>query len=496
MIDDRLIQTLIQCNQQFTPSPKRDANIAALADSKAAAIITGQQVGLYLSPLLVLYKALAAVKAAQTAKSPTVPIFWLQSEDHDFNEIRSAQVLNSTGVPLQLSLAEQESRVSVQEYLLPVEIEPLNARLEELLGFLPHGTETLALVRRHYQTNQSIVDAFAGMLAELTAEYGLIFFNPRAPAASELAKPIYQKALERYEEIAAVLLQQGREIVAAGATPQVHVRERSPLFFLHSSSKNGSRHRLEWREDKKVFSVLGTTEELSLLELQEIIEQHPERCSSSALLRPIVQNSLFPTAGYIAGPAERQYFKQIQPLFELFSTKASNVLPRPQAVLIEPKAEALLQELNLKSSDLMQDEQQLLAQLAEVNADNWLSPQALQQEVSTKCAEVWKILSENVEKLDSTLEKPLEKTRSNVEGLFERFSDRYTKAAGTKDQVAHSRLERLRGMLYPDGQPQERSISLVYYLAKYGPAVIGTIFDAMQIPDESEDRVEFQEIAL
>ena len=141
----------------LAPSPARAANLAALAEGGTAVVVTGQQVGLFLGPLYGFYKAASAVATARAlaveAGVRCVPLFWLQTEDHDFAEIASATVAGPGGKPVTLSLPTEpaaEARVSIAHRRLPAEVAPLLEALGDLLGPGPAAQETLALLRAHY----------------------------------------------------------------------------------------------------------------------------------------------------------------------------------------------------------------------------------------------------------------------------------------------------------------------------------------------------------
>src|SRR5665213_563986 len=175
-------------------SAARAANLEALARGQTAVVATGQQVGLFLGPLYSFYKAASAIAVARALEAEagvrTVPLFWLQTEDHDFAEIASCQVAGADGAPLILALGDgagdeavDEARVSVAQRRLGPEVEALLDTLSETLRPSPAATETLALLRAHYTTGRSLAGAFAGLLGALFAEEGLLIFDPRVETA-------------------------------------------------------------------------------------------------------------------------------------------------------------------------------------------------------------------------------------------------------------------------------------------------------------------------
>ncbi|HQH28311.1 MAG TPA: bacillithiol biosynthesis BshC, partial [Oligoflexia bacterium] len=315
-----LLSVLRQGNSFLEPSAAREANLDALAEPGTVAVLTGQQAGLFLGPLFTIYKALSAVAACAALTKEcgvrAVPVFWLQTEDHDFEEIRKTfvQDRDSTLIKLELLAAQPDPRCSVEYRILGGEVLQLHEVLREHLGHLPHAPEMLGRLAQCYCPGAALSSAFASFLAYLTARFGLVFFNPRWPGAAKLFQPVYLAAWERREEFAAVLKHQEILLKEHNLVPQVRLVENSPLFFMHNKSGEGARCRLLAQGSHWVLS--GTGETASAAEVRAQLEDAPERFSSSALLRPLVQDSIFPSAVYIAGEAEMRYFVQILPLYD------------------------------------------------------------------------------------------------------------------------------------------------------------------------------------
>src|SRR5262249_15131273 len=152
-------------------------------------------------------------------------------------------------------------------------------------------------------------EAFVFTLASLFSDEGLVFLDPRTEAVARLAAPVHRKAVFEAEPLAARLLQRCRELAESDFDAQVHVRSESPLSFFHDPVPDGPRFRLE--KDGGRWSLVGQEQFVSAEELRNALETQPLRFSCSALLRPLLQDTLLPTAAYVAGPAEINYFAQL-----------------------------------------------------------------------------------------------------------------------------------------------------------------------------------------
>jgi bacillithiol biosynthesis cysteine-adding enzyme BshC len=438
-VDPTLLATLMEQHERFG-----SASPAPLGEAGCVAVITGQQVGLFLGPLYTLYKAASAVAWAHHITEKTgvraVPLFWLQTEDHDFAEIRSATLPQPGNMaPLVVTLAGEEGRAPVAERVIEEEI------CEALVGFVDNA-DVLSLVRKHYRKGARLADAFAGLLAELFPT--LVIFDPRQPATAKLALPIIQRSFTHAAAIDQALIERSAALAAAGFDEQITVRHGSTLAFFH---KNGERQRLLRRGDH--FEWPGSNERLSL---PTLLAADPMHFSSSALLRPIVQDTLLPTALYIGGPAEVDYFGQASALYPLFGLPLPMVTMRSRFRLLTPRTQAWLDEAGLTLADIDGDETALIAKVTKLAPANAAWRDAFEAELAQLLA------------AEPSLKRVIEKTRRSVSRANNRLQRSHERLVLERDRIASERLQRLHWWLRPDGAPQERVHCFIPFAAKVG----------------------------
>lgn len=496
----QLLAVLTEQNRQLGPSPAREQNLAALADpgpEGTAVVVTGQQVGLFLGPLYTVYKAATAIAAARTLQAESgvrcVPLFWLQTEDHDYPEIHHCAVPRYAAPPLRLQLPESPAelaRVSVAHRRLgPAVIEQLDALATELAA-LPHAAPFLARLRAHYRPEATLGAAFAGVLAELFADEGLLFLEPRRAEIAALAAPLYRKSIVEQEGITAALLARQAALNAAGCAEQIPTRAGTTLVFFHADGVTGPRYRLErcaetdGAADAPRWSIPGgpspgdpsgapaapasasspAKRVFTQDEVLATLAREPLRFSSSALLRPVIQDWLLPTAAYVGGPGEINYFSQLAPLYERFGVAQPLVMPRARFRCLEDNTRSWLAKLGLSPAEAETPRAELLRRLAARTPQERPVPAALRERM---LADISARLGE-LEALDSALRDPVRRARETIERTVGRLIDRYTQALLERDHVTTERLDRVQGFLFPDGAPQERVYSLPYFACKYG----------------------------
>src|SRR5688572_11280498 len=223
---------------RLAASAAREAHLRAL-ESGAAAIVTGQQVGLFLGPLYTIYKAASAVVLARAVASasgvPVVPIFWLQTEDHDLPEIASCGLVGEqVAVPV-----DAANRRSIAHHTLPPEIDASLDRVAAVLGDGPHARAHVDRLRRHYRAGARWADAFAGMLGELFDE--LVIVDPRDAVLAAHVAPVHARCLREAPAIADQLVARRDALIADGKPAPVHVRDDAPLAFVHPDGATGPR---------------------------------------------------------------------------------------------------------------------------------------------------------------------------------------------------------------------------------------------------------------
>lgn len=480
------VAAVLREQQARLPSSRaRRDNLEALVAGNTAVIVSGQQVGLFLGPLYTFYKAASAVAIARAMQAESgvrcVPLFWLQTEDHDFAEIAACVVASERdGGPTRLTLAGEspdEARRSISHRVLGAEVTRLLDDLAEHLGEGPSAREVVGVLRAHYVAGRPLGQAFAATLAELFSEEGLLFLDPRDERLAREVAPLYRRALEDAEVIDRSLGEQAARLAAADFSEQVPRRPGSPLVFVHPDGAQGPRFRLQRSDagaaarDARTYTLAGTDRATSAGEVLARLEEEPLACSTSALLRPLVQDALLPTAAYVGGPAEVSYFAQLVPLYQLFELTPPLVIPRARFRCLDARARRLLDALALAPDDLTRPAAELLARIAVSRPAEAADPAVVERQVTEDIAPRIAALTDAVVAARPELARAAERTRRSVAHALERLTSRYARALFDQDMVTRDRLTRLQNLLQPGGLPQERTYGWPSLAARVGPAV-------------------------
>ena len=477
---EQVSEILERQNKSWDASSQTLANLERFRKG-AAAVVTGQQVGLFGGPTFSLYKALSAVKLAEeatTAGVDSVPVFWLATYDHDLAEVNHVAFPGAEGILQTLTTSSHDvSGAPVSKVRLGEEIVPVLEQTVALLG----DTDATKLLRETYRPGETLGTAFARLYSRLFAEWGVIVLDASDGELHRVAQPIYRAAVERAEELASALLDRGAALEAAGYHQQVKVTSSSVLLF---TLQNGARTPIYRRTSgDTVEFVIGSetgAEKLSQSELLSRIDSQPDIFSPNVLLRPIVQDYLLPTLVYVGGAAETAYFAQAGAVYRLLSGRITPIVPRFSATLIEAKIQHLLEKLKISVIDVLAGPEALRAQLAARSL-----PQDLQAAFDAANKSLESDLGRLKEKLailDKTLVDAVQTAASKMQYQLERLHTQAARAEVQKSELIGRKAELLSQTLFPDKGLQERGIGGLYFIARYGTELLHQIYDAIQ-PD-------------
>jgi bacillithiol biosynthesis cysteine-adding enzyme BshC len=378
------------------------------------------------------------------------------------------------------------NRCSIAALSLPASVGGCLSQLQLELSALPHAAEHLGRLSRHYQPERGWAQAFAGVLCELFEPEGLLVIDPRDPQLAAEALPVTAAALERWQALGQALSAQGAALAQAGFAETVHVRTDSPLCFYHPDGAHGPRTRLVARGAELVEPDTGRAHTLPALLSR--LEREPLCFSSSALLRPLVQDWLLPSAAYVGGPAEVAYYAQLPPLYAALGLAAPLVVPRARVRLIEPRTRRLLERLQLTAADAARSEAELLTQL---NTET--SPDAPELEAELQRG-FEQTLSQALEPLPEALRGQLarqaDRTRRRLAISAGKLAQAYGALRLRADETRVAQVRRLQQRLHPLGAPQERVLGLPYFGARYGDrALVARVLSAV-VPDQPSQILE------
>ena len=472
-----LVRTLKRQNRLWGASAKTMENLERMAGDQCGAVVTGQQVGLYTGPAYTIYKALTAIKLAESYRRSgveAVPVFWMATEDHDLDEVCRTWILaaDSTLRSVQFTPQSEENRLPVG----PIPFDSsIQGHLCQFLQALPDSEfkpVLAARLKQAYREGNTFGQAFAEVVSFLFSEYGLILLDPRDPALKKMAKPLFLQAAEAWPQLDRLLKGRNHQLSRAGYSPQVGGDAGTSFLF--------------WEQDGKRRGVVGTSNGFSLKggagvlpDLQAVIEQSPEQLSPNVLFRPVVQDFLLPTLAYVAGPSEVAYHAQISPLYSVLGRAMPRIVPRASITVIEKRIQKLLAKYRLEFCDLFQGSQPLLKQIVERTVNQEVSARfnRLEREFANRLGD----MEEPLKSVDPTLVAALGTTRKKIQYQLENLRAKFVGAESRQRKVLTRQVDSLLRTIYPSRGLQERQINIFYFLSRYGPEFLEQLYGAIDL---------------
>jgi bacillithiol synthase len=475
-----VMEVLREQNRRFAPGgaiePETEKNLERLANG-AVAIVTGQQVGLFGGPAYSLYKAItAACYAAELTKRgvDAIPVFWLATEDHDLAEINHAAWNTREGLAeFKLAASESNEGRRVGEILLGDDVTALVA---EAAGKLegPEAERIAAALRESYAPGETYGSAFGKLLARLLARRGIVFIDPLDERLHRLSAPAYRRALDESAALRDSLMARSKELEDRGFHAQVKVASESTLLFFNV---DGVRHPLRSRNGK--FHAGQAS--FSIEQLRAAIEATPDAFTPNVLLRPIVQDTLLPTAAYVGGPAEVAYMAQTEVVYRTLLGRMPAILPRSSFTVIESPFDRLLQKFDLTFRDVTRGRQHVRARM-----EQKFLPAALSEKFEADEKALKELLAgyrEPILKLDASLAGSLELAEQKILHQFATLKGKAGRAESLRNDVLDRKEKMVFDAIYPHHELQERTISALPWLASYGAEFLDGLSHISPIAD-------------
>jgi bacillithiol biosynthesis cysteine-adding enzyme BshC len=488
---DRSVLTgvLTEQNRTFGGSEATFRNIDLLSQDTTFAVVTGQQVGIGGGPLYTVFKTITTLKLSEKLRGlhpglNFVPVFWLEGEDHDLEEMNSVGLLNQEHVPVKVTYwpkgkPTEKNVLPVGEMQIDEHIDPF---IEELNRTLPNSEYKKSLLesfRAAYAPGTTFNRAFATWMNHLFPAAGIIFMSANDPRLKKQVAGIFKREIEGFPAVSQLIIQRSAEL-ENGYHAQIKTKAMN-LFLYHK----GGRYFIEPREHD--FSLRGTRHFLTKEELLSIVDNQPELLSPNVALRPICQDTILPTIAYVGGPSEVAYFAQLEPVYRHFGMAMPSIYPRISATVVEERVSRTLEKFELSITELFAPpakvQKKVIDLISEVNIDEMFS------ESRARLNDTMNELKFGLQYIDQTLLGALETTRSKNEANLALLREKAVEAQARRHETALRQLHRAAATVYPNDNYQEREINSLHFMNKYGPDFIGRLAAAVKLDEHAHQLV-------
>ncbi len=461
-----LVSELENQYKNFELSDKTKNNIQFLKESNCFTITTGHQLNLFTGPLYFLYKIISTINLTEKLKTKYpkhnfVPVYWMASEDHDFEEVNYFNFKNSK-IKWNKVSSGPVGRLSIDGLQKVYEI------FEKEIGIGENATYLKTLFKNSYLKKNNLSEATRFLANELFKSNGLVILDGDSKNLKKIFIPyinqelLYQSSFKKVNEINQKLIDNDYEI-------QVNPREIN-LFYIEDTM----RERIIFENGK--YKINNTKIEFTEAEILEEVNKNPEKFSPNVILRPLYQEVILPNLCYIGGGGELAYWFQLKSNFDLNKVTFPILLLRNSVLLTTKKQSEKADKLNLFWKDLFLNQQELFVsktkEFSKLKIDFFDQKNFLKQQF------------ENLVELSKLTDKSFlgavkAQEAKQLKGL-DNLEKRLLKAEKKVYADKLNRIFELQEQLFPKQGLQERKLNFSEFYLEFGSHLISKIKENLE----------------
>ncbi len=468
-----LVEALNQQYRGLDDVSRVKTAIHSLKEEHAFTVVTGHQLNLFTGPLYFLYKILACINTAEELgrRYPDrifVPVYWMATEDHDFDEINFFR----NG---ELKLSWERKAGGAVGRLDTSGLEEVARVFDQQLGKGSNSEELRELFRKAYLGSESLGEAHRKLVHELFGSYGLVCIDGDDPKLKHMAGDLFSRDIrEGISFRNATADSKTLSSLRVGYKSQAFPRDVN-FFYLTGSQRRRFVHQRHY------YELSEGSETWTAKELLNEISTQPERFSPNVIMRPLYQECILPNLAYIGGGGELAYWLQLRGTFGEHRIPMPILLLRPSLLLLESKIADKLERLGIVPSDLFLGENEWInrriRQISNIDLD--FSP------LQERLRQQFEYMYELAEQTDPTFLKAVKAQEVRQLKGLEKLEKRLLLAQRRKLSDEVSRLSSLHQMVFPGGSLQERSQNFSVYYRMMGKELIPFLKERLPaIPDE------------
>jgi bacillithiol synthase len=461
-------------------SDKTRRNISLLESKNTLAVVTGQQLGLLGGPLYTVYKIISAIKLSKYLSERYdefnfVPVFWLEGDDHDFEEVRYLNLINENNELTRIiypgEVPEEGNIGSVGYINLTESINEVFKQIEENLRKTEFTAGLLAKLKEIYSEGKTFKDSFKELLIWLFDEYGLVVLDPQDKKIKELLRPVFKKEVTGFRTHSEKLVH-----VSAVLEEDYHAQVKVRAVNLFYNYDEG-RYLIEPADND--FRLRRKRKKFTPDELLNLIDTEPEKFSPNVLLRPLCQDYILPTAFYVAGPGEVAYFAQAAPLYDFYSVNVPIVFPRSSVTIVEKNISSLMDKYGVDVKDVYVFNGDLKSKILQSVSNN--PTEDIFKETENQFEYAMDQLKEKLFEIDKTISDSSSKYKQKIFSYLGELKTKALEAQDKKHAVTIRQAEKISSSLFPNSNLQEREINMIYFINKYGENFLKQLFEETEI---------------
>jgi len=461
-----LVKQLVIQNSKLELSETSENNINILKNKNTFTITTGHQLNLFTGPLYYIYKTASVIKLCTELKQEFpennfVPVFWMATEDHDFEEINHFQF---KGEKLEWITDQKGAvgRMDVKE--VQTVYEKFSSKIEEGI----HADFLKELFSKTYLEHNNLAEATRYLVNELFGEYGIVLLDGDDRELKKTMIPAFKRELIEFVSDKNLSVTNNK---LKGLNHKIQVQQRKiNLFYL----EDNFRERIVF--DSGIYKVLNSEIEFTKEEILLELENYPEKFSPNAILRPLYEEQVLPNLAYVGGGGELAYWFQLKGNFNDFGVSFPILVLRNSLMLINERLNNIIEELKITCYDLFADLHELIKQKVIENSNVDFD---LLQEIEG----INKILASNLlefenEKFKHPTFKAQHKKQLNI---IVKKQKKLLRAEKKNQPELVAKIELIKSELFPENGLQERKLNFAEMYMEFGEILIPSIIEKISV---------------
>jgi len=457
--------------KQYSSIGDAPSNISLLTDANTFTVTTGHQLCLFTGPLYLCYKILTVINLAEKLKQEYpdknfVPLFWMASEDHDFEEVNHFHLFGKK-VTWEAEAGNAVGRMSVDG------VKDVITALKEQLQSDESAIRVLSIFESAYSNQENLANATRTLIHSLFGHYGLVVLDADDAALKKSFVKVMKAEVERQSSMHAMT----SAYTALSKSYKLPVKSRDVnLFYLHDDKRS----RLEIGEGDKV-NVVDTDISFEKNEWLQMIDSNPENFSPNVVLRPLYQEMVLPNLAYIGGSSEITYWLELKGIFDENEVNFPVLMPRNSLVILGQGEKKRMDQLKLSKADLFSDPDEQVKSIVSQLSEDELSVATEREEISA----IYDKLVTRAKAVDASLERSVKADAVRALAQLDKLEKKLVKAAKKTNETTINQVNKLFESIFPEGVFQERYESLFSQLIRYDFGVIDEMKDCIEPFDTS-----------
>ncbi len=448
-------------------SESQKSNLLELKHENTFTITTGHQLNLFSGPVFFVYKILQTIKTCYYLKSNFqnhnfVPVFWMATEDHDFEEINHFKTENKY-YEINEKSGGAVGRIKLSDISFISEFE------EDFKDTI-FGTELILMLKEAYKQGKTLTESIRALVNRLFSEYGLLMLDGDTPELKNQMKPIFESELLN-NDLKNKTQSKVDFLKSNYGKVQVNPREIN-LFYLSET-----RNRIEF--DGTQFNILDTSISFAKDEILQELNLYPEKFSPNAVMRPLYQETVLPNLAYVGGNAEIMYWLELKDYFSYLNLPFPVLIPRNSMLFVSEKIMGKVERLNLKLDDFFHSFPNLVNKIL-LNNHPVLETIEEQENMLKKQFRELKLTASNTDKTFGNMVLAEEKRQLKS---FERFRKRLLRAEKIKQNELIERLENVFLEIHPAKVWQERVFNFSVWYSDFGRDWLKSCYENMTVEE-------------